>query len=98
MNRRHKHCELIKAWAEGSEIQAQANGQWIDERNPLWFEKMEYRIKPRTVKREGWVNLYKCYRRSLPLTGDQVHSTQKEAIKLGDGCFATVKVEWEETV
>jgi hypothetical protein len=42
----HKHAELIKAWADGAEIQyKQIGGEWITE-EPLWCEEYEYRIKP----------------------------------------------------
>jgi hypothetical protein len=43
---KHKHAELIKAWADGAEIQyKQIGGEWITE-EPLWCEEYEYRIKP----------------------------------------------------
>lgn len=47
---RRKHADLIKAWADGSEIQflGIASGEWRDckDNNPDWFENFEYRIKP----------------------------------------------------
>lgn len=53
---KHKHCELIKAWADGAEIQGRyfmgGNIQewtpWQDEHDPNWniTEEFEYRIKP----------------------------------------------------
>ena len=43
----HKHAELIKAWADGAEIQAKLeDGSWGDALNPCWFNHSEYRIKP----------------------------------------------------
>jgi hypothetical protein len=43
----HKHAELIKAWADGATIEAKALGQWMElERNFVWHEDLEYRIKP----------------------------------------------------
>lgn len=45
-HKRHKHADLIHAWAEGVEIEYRnANGDWEDA-NPGWFENREYRIKP----------------------------------------------------
>jgi hypothetical protein len=42
----HKHAELIKAWADGAEIQYKPiDGVWVTE-EPLWCEEYEYRIKP----------------------------------------------------
>ena len=42
----HKHAELIKAWADGAEIQLKGrNNEWIDI-FPDWQDECEYRIKP----------------------------------------------------
>ena len=42
----HKHAELIKAWADGAEIQWNCQGTWCNDA-PIWDEDMEYRIKPK---------------------------------------------------
>ena len=43
-----KHAELIKAWADGAEIEIFMYGEWC--KNPLkaptWRDPVEYRIKP----------------------------------------------------
>jgi hypothetical protein len=43
-----KHAELIKAWADGAEIQFRVKGgEWIETVDtPAWKENLEYRIKP----------------------------------------------------
>jgi hypothetical protein len=51
MNKPHKHAELIKAWADGAEIEVNCpkNG-WVSVSNPYWSddrEQSEYRIKPK---------------------------------------------------
>lgn len=51
----HKHCELIKAWAEGAQIQikryvnewSKDEVRWEDQETPTWGKDREYRIKPR---------------------------------------------------
>lgn len=47
---KHKHAELIHAWADGAQIQYRAvpgEGEWCDEpRHLIWEEYAEYRIKP----------------------------------------------------
>lgn len=49
----HVHCELIKAWADGAEIQFWENGKWYDCNNkPSWFPDIEYRIKPEPTDAE----------------------------------------------
>jgi hypothetical protein len=42
----HKHAELIKAWADGADIEICAlDGRWVFCENPTW-ENTNYRIKP----------------------------------------------------
>jgi hypothetical protein len=45
---RHKHYDMIVAWADGAKIQARfPNGEWQDFCYPIWDGKdIEYRIKP----------------------------------------------------
>lgn len=45
----HKHAELIKAWADGAQIQVYTN-TWNDDLHPLWRPNLEYRIKPEEKK------------------------------------------------
>jgi hypothetical protein len=96
---RHKHADVIHAWADGADIQyLRLDGVWEDDSDtPEWFEDAEYRIKPKIVKREGWVNIYRT-----PGGGDSriayfVYATE-EAVKMfaGDSVVATAKIEWEE--
>ena len=43
----HKHAELIKAWADGAEIQYFDHEEgWINQLHPAWYVDTEYRIKP----------------------------------------------------
>ena len=49
MKHKHKHAELIKAWADGAEIEyfSPATAQWLDvaPASP-WSNNCEFRIKP----------------------------------------------------
>ena len=52
-----------------------------------------------TVKKEGWVNLYKGIIESyLPSVGQKVYKSKEEAIrnKCSNRYFTTLKIEWEE--
>lgn len=45
----HKHADIIKAWADGAEIQCRnrVDPEWKDiGQNPCWFEEIQYRVKP----------------------------------------------------
>jgi hypothetical protein len=56
----HKHAELIKAWADGAEIQSRNIGEnWVKNDWPVWAADTEYRIKPKQpVIRWKWA--YQC--------------------------------------
>lgn len=43
---RHKHADLIHAWAEGADIQYRFKDEWNDIENPSFIDCFEYRIKP----------------------------------------------------
>jgi hypothetical protein len=43
----HKHAKLIKAWADGAEIEYRKQGAyWVADDEMGWYEDYEYRIKP----------------------------------------------------
>lgn len=65
MGNPHKHAELIKAWADGAEIEFLApDGKWYPS-DPVWDINREYRIKKNIVKTAG-------YRRYYYQDGDKV--------------------------
>jgi hypothetical protein len=45
---KHKHADLIHAWADGARIEYldKQNGVWEETTNPWWEETATYRIKP----------------------------------------------------
>jgi hypothetical protein len=46
---KHKHADLIHAWADGAKIQwrdPKDDERWSDIKIPNWLEDCEYRIKP----------------------------------------------------
>jgi hypothetical protein len=46
---KHKHSELIKAWADGAEIEykSKVDGVWCPIEQDNWDEDYEYRVKPK---------------------------------------------------
>lgn len=47
MNKPREHAELIKAWADGAEIESKhSDGVWRTAHSPMWVAGYEYRIKP----------------------------------------------------
>ena len=67
--KRHKHADLIHAWAEGAEIQfLNAEDKWMDVQGyPSWLSGGQYRIKPKLVKKWKWV-LYDNIENKLAFT------------------------------
>ena len=62
MGQRHKHADVIIAWAEGAEIEARssADRKWVVARNPTWWADVEYRVKPGKKYRVALFNDYTC--------------------------------------
>jgi hypothetical protein len=51
---KHKHADIIKAWADGAQIQSNnpnldGSEDWEDETEPRWYNYLDYRIKPEPV-------------------------------------------------
>jgi hypothetical protein len=81
----HKHAELIKAWADGAEIEATECNGWRTCNTPMWFPERAYRIKPepkpdvvewRYLVRSGGAPLAKP---NIKLTFDYETGVLKEA-------------------
>lgn len=47
---KHKHAELIHAWADGARIQTLDSDTWVDVPRPSWGDGITYRIKPEEKK------------------------------------------------
>jgi len=61
MNKRHKHYDVIVAWADGKAIQFKGRDwfDWANDCPPSFDEDMEYRIKPEPdVVKEWRTNKY----------------------------------------
>lgn len=67
MTTRHKHADVIIAWAEGAEIEYRKSPQyiWNSAEYPGWYENYEYRVKPPAKKYR--VALFKDYGKSYAL-------------------------------
>ena len=88
---RHKHADVIHAWAEGEEVQMNCYGRWVPVgEQPQWLCHIEYRIKPKIVKKEGWLNIYGAY--------DVYWYATKELADENADCDrkTCIRIEWEE--
>jgi hypothetical protein len=102
MNKRHKHYDCIVAWAEGEEVEwLDRSGQWNPflKGYPPYDVTMTYRIKPKRVKKEGWVNVSPTsnpdFRAAFGVyaTKEMAENFAKNYGKKGMVC---VHIEWEE--
>jgi hypothetical protein len=98
MGTRHKHADVIIAWANGEEIEYKWHGEWHDWDNnstPSFYEECEYRIKPKRVKKEGWVNVYPDnYFGEIA----RIFPTEYLAREYTSLSVACIRIEWEEEV
>lgn len=98
MGTKHPHYDVIVAWANGEECEflSPNTGEWesLDpEATPAFCENYHYRIKPKRVKKEGWVNVYPgnflCYFHS------KVYADKSDEVGK-DKRVACVHITWEE--
>lgn len=89
---KHKHADLIHAWADGAEIQELYDGRWVDT-DPSWYASVEYRIKPEEKKPVvRWLWALKgvdCYVISTAFYSD----TESEQLFRDN----PIKLEWSRT-
>jgi len=62
---KHKHAELIHAWADGAEIELFYKGVWRSV-TPYWDSDDEFRIKPPEpskpeMLKKAWTDAYDAY-------------------------------------
>jgi hypothetical protein len=78
----HKHAAIIKAWADGAEVQYYALNEWHDlGEQPCWFRDSQFRIKPKpdrvyygVFENDGSSSLGSCFTRFHD-EGDQIKVT-----------------------
>jgi hypothetical protein len=85
----HKHAEVIKAWADGAEIETLSKLQkcWVGVSHPAWEEDYEYRIKP-----EPDVVLYSIVHN---ITNDRAFVSNAYAIYEGEMCDCNLKLTFD---
>jgi hypothetical protein len=96
---KHKHAELIKAWADGAQIQVFYNDimTWGGVDNPDWHESLSYRIKPeekKPVVRWLWAKQFGGDWQISP-----VFRSKEEALKTFSGefiCLEYTRTEFPE--
>jgi hypothetical protein len=77
----HKHAELIKAWADGAEIECRDCRVWYHAKDPRWQEDMEYRIK--LEQKPDYYTKHIAYKARIYCEGD-IHPPTMPNLKL---CF-----------
>lgn len=101
MSNPHKHRDVIIAWANGEIVQIKQRDEWNDCEDPSFNELLEYRIKPKRVKKEGWVTIYRAtehWHIGLATTSN-VYPTKEEALAERRHDLTptdTIRIEWEE--
>lgn len=65
----HKHAKLIKAWADGAEIEYQRGFrvEWYTTETPSWVHYWEYRIKAQPVKSDKDIQIEKLEQQAIDL-------------------------------
>ena len=90
MGTKHLYYDVIVAWAAGEEVEYLNVGGWVSQKNPTFNEALQWRIKPKIVKKEGWVNVY------ADSVGFLYSSKEKADISPMKDRKACIRIEWEE--
>ena len=92
---KHKHADLIHAWADGAKIQYKSGDGWWDcALPPEWYLHMEYRIKPEEKKPVvRWLWAYQSNPNG-DWTTSHFYYTDKEMSYIDE---KVVKLEWSRT-
>jgi hypothetical protein len=80
-NMQKKHCEMIKAWADGYEIEAfnPEHQKWVTTPEPGWFDSIEYRVKPGEARRPRITEIYAMIDLN-PFTGEpELHTNESQS-------------------
>jgi hypothetical protein len=95
---KHIHANEIHAFAEGAEIQflVAASGEWMDDPIPSFLPEIKYRVKPRAVKREGWVAVYSYHNEGGAFLKHAIYISEDAAKEANSGAVDVIKIEWEE--
>ena len=96
MSKPHKHAAIIKAWADGAEIECLDDaGKWVScliPDKPLWCENTIYRIKPKEkVVRWQWVSIYTS---GIPQLSRYFYSEAEAMNAFKNGVTVIGKAEW----
>ncbi len=94
---KHKHADLIHAWADGAEIQGRVNQQeWRDMEAPSWYDRWEYRIK--TEEKKPVVRWLWAYKNGYAWMQLPTYATEAEAEMNKPAALVNlVKLEWSRT-
>jgi hypothetical protein len=104
MKQRHKHADVIHAWAEGKDI------EWLDFEVAVWrtYEgrdpafsscSLDWRIKPTIVKKEGWVNVYSKDTCLVCGISNGIYKRKETADNYAtSNRVACIRIEWDEEV
>ena len=93
MGTKHKHYDVIVAWAAGEEVEAKIQDAWMSvaEIQPFFCESTEYRIKPKRVKKEGWIVPMCSGQYAVFPTNEMAARSIKHRKDL-----KPIRIEWEE--
>jgi len=101
MGTKHRHYDVIVAWANGEKCEffSPISEKWepLNPNSvPAFYEDYEYRIKPKRVKKEGWVNVYK-WNHCDGVMGYAYKSKEcaDKHVVISDK-VACIHIEWEE--
>jgi hypothetical protein len=100
MGTKHRHYDVIVAWAAGEEVEywSDSSEKWYPCVGDVIFrDHFQYRIKPKLVKKEGWMNVYDTDSSNVVAWVSHVYPTERDAMHCAyPGRKACIRITWEE--
>ena len=82
MSKTHKHAALIKAWADGEEIEFKSEYDgWSHRPTPCWSPDEEYRINPTSNSRKAQIAKMTATVNKLQIDLDNMRASLTKALK-----------------
>lgn len=71
MGQPHKHAAVIKAWADGEEIEGFNGREWVDAPFPAWCVDVKYRVKLNNITVTRHVSYHSAFSATRTLIVDK---------------------------
>ncbi len=88
----HKHAEVIRAYADGHDVQMCSAGSWVDIKYPVFAEEYQFRVKPEPKTHKYRVALFSDGKNVWTISEDE----RDDEVFVGFSSFVRYLTDWIE--